>query len=210
MIKGDSSAGKIRGYKMLNRYCKLLLGAYILKKLNSGNSHEITEVSEHKKSGMISTYIKLILGAYLMKRLRTGRYYGAREHEESTGGLLHRYGSLMLTTYAVKKLRSRKSHKETEQTQYTEPSVHGSSFLPHKAKKLGKGLLGVYLLKRLHHKEPEAETTEMVEAETYEVDKGSSLINLNKVIMGALVGVTAMYAIKKYRAKCCGHKIDVE
>lgn len=185
---------------MLGKYCKLLLSVYILKKLNSGNSHEVTEISERKKSGIISKYSKLILGAYLMRRLKAGRYYGTRGHEESTGGLLNRYGSLMLTTYAMKKLRSRKSHKETEQPQYMEPSVHGSSFLPHTAKKLGKWLLGIYLLKRLHHEEPDAEIEETIEIETYEEDKGSSLINLNKVIVGALVGVTAMYAVKKYRA----------
>ncbi|WP_410509869.1 hypothetical protein RSJ42_06995 [Methanosarcina hadiensis] len=185
---------------MLGKYCKLLLGVYILKKLNSGNSHEVTEISEHKKSGLISKYSKLILGAYLMRRLKTGRYYGTRVHEESTGGLLHRYGSLMLTTYAAKKLRAKKSHKETEQLQDVKQPAHGSSFLPHAAMRLGKWLLGVYLLKKFHHKEPESEIEEIVETETYEEDKGSSLINLNKVIVGALVGVTAMYAVKKYRA----------
>jgi hypothetical protein len=78
------------------------------------------------------------------------------------------------------------------------------------AKNYGKWLMGIYLLKGLHHREPEAEIEETVETETGEKEKGSSMLKLDKIIMGAIVGVTAMYAIKKYRTKCCGHKIDVE
>lgn len=196
---------------MLNKCGKLLLGVYILKRLSSKNSQEISEVSEPKRSGAVRKYGKLILGAYLMKRLKAGRYYGTREREESSGGLLHKYGSLMLTTYAMKKLRSRKSHKETEQPeQYNEPSVEHGSFLPQMAKRYGKWLLGVYLVRRFHHKEPEADIEEMVETEPYDEEEETSMITFNKVIMCALAGVTAIYAIKKYRAKCCGHNIDVE
>ena len=196
---------------MLNKCGKLLLGVYILKRLSSKNPQEISEVSEPKRSGAVRKYGKLILSAYLMKKLRAGRYYGTREREESSGGLLHKYGSLMLTTYAVKKLKSRKSRKETEQPeQYIEPSVEQGSFLPHMAKRYGKWLLSVYLVRRFHHKEPEAEIEEMVETKPYDEEEEPSMITFNKIILGALVGISAMYVIKKYRAKCCEHNIDVE
>lgn len=196
---------------MLNKCCKLLLGVYILKRLSPKNSQEISEVSEPKRCGAVRKYGKLILGAYLMKRFKTGRYYGTRESEESSGRLLHKYGSLMLTTYAMKKLRSRKSHKGTEPPeQYTEPSVEQGSFLPHMAKRYGKWLLGVYLLRRFHYKEPEAEIEEMAETEPYDEEEETSMLTFNKIILGALAGISAMYVIKKYRAKCCEHNIDVE
>jgi hypothetical protein len=193
---------------LLSKYGKLLLGAYILRRLHSSNSHE---VSEHRSSGMLGKYGKLILGAYLVKRFRAGKRHGTAEHEESTEGLLHRYGKLMLTTYAMKRLRSRKSHKEMEQPQeYVEPPTRHGSFLPHMAMKYGKWLLGAYLMRRFHHRGPEAEITEVVETETYEEDKGSSMFKFNTIMVGALAGVTAVYAIKKYRAKHCGYKIEVE
>lgn len=195
---------------MSNKYVKLLLGVYILKRLGLRNSHEVSEVSESKKSGAVRKYGKLILGAYLMKKLGVSRYYGTGERG-STGGLLNRYAKLMLTTYAVKRLRSRKSRKETEQPEeYMEPSTSHCSFLRHKVKKIGKWVLGAYLLKRFHHREPEAEIEEIVETETQEEDEGTSMIKLNKVVVGALAGITAIYAIKKYRAKHSGYKIDVE
>lgn len=196
---------------MLNKCGKMLLGVYILKKLSLKNSQKISEVSEPKRSGAVRKYGKLILSAYLMKKLRARRYYGTREHEESSGGLLHKYGSLMLTTYAMKKLKSRKSHKETEQPEhYTEPSVEHGSFLPHMAKKYGKWLLGVYLVRRFHHKEPEAEIEEVVETEPYYEEEEPSMTTFNKILLFALAGISAMYVIKKYRAKCCEHNIDVE
>lgn len=196
---------------MLNKYCKMLLGAYVLQRLSSRNHHEVSEVSEHKKSGALREYSSLVLSAYLMKRLREGTHYGTRVREDSTGGLLHKYGKLILTTYAMKKLQSRKSHEETEQPQqHTEPSVHGKSSLPHQAKKYGKWLTGAYLMKKFNHREPEAEMTEIVEKETCEEDKGSSMIKFNTIIVGALALVTAIYAINKYRIKHIGHEIDVE
>jgi hypothetical protein len=204
-IKKNSPAWKFGGIRLLGRYGKLLLGAYILRKLKSGNSHE---VSGPEKNGMLSKYGKMILGAYLMKKLRTGKYFGTREHEESTGGLLQKYGKLMLTTYAVKKLRSGKSHEEVERSkQDAEPSACVSSFLSCITKKYGKWLLSAYLIKRLHNREPKTE--EVVETETYE-EKEPSMINFNKIIICALAGVTAVYAIKKYKAKNSGYKIEVE
>ncbi|MHC1754199.1 MAG: hypothetical protein AB9861_01985 [Methanosarcina sp.] len=205
---GFSGQGISGGIKLLSKYGKLLLGAYILRRLHSGNSHE---VSEHKRSGTISKYGKLILGAYLMGKLRSGKFYGTKEHEESTGGMLNKYGKLMLTTYAMKRLRSGNSHEKTEQSQqYTEPSIHGTSSLSRMAKKYGKLLMGAYLLRRFHHEEPEAEVTEIVETETYEEGRGSSMIRFNTVLVGALAGVTALYAVKRYRAKHRGYKIEVE
>lgn len=210
--EGEFSGQEILGgIRLLNKHCKLLLGAYILKRVCLKSPHEVSEVSEPERGGAMSKCGKLILGAYLIKRLREGRYYGTREHEESTGGLLRKYGKLMLTTYAIKRLRSRKSQKETEQPEeYMEPSVEGRSSLPRMAKKYGKWLLGVYLMKRFHHKEePEAEVAEALETEAEEEGEGSSMI-IFKIIMGALAGITAIYAIKKYRAKCCGQNTDVE
>ncbi|HOW13915.1 hypothetical protein [Methanosarcina sp.] len=194
---------------MLSKYGKLLLGACIMKRLVSGKSHKVSEVSEHKRCRAVSKYGKLILSAYLIEELRTWGY-GTREHGERKEGLLSRYGKLMLTTCAVKKLRSGKSHKEEEQPEKNiKPSSNQGSFLPHMVKKYGKWLLGVYLLRKFHHREPEAELEE-VEVKTYEEDKGSSMIKFNKVAMGALAGITAAYAIKKYRAKHSEDKTGVE
>lgn len=177
-----------------------------MKKLISGKSHTVSEVSEHKRCRAVRKYGKLILSAYLIEELRTWGY-GTGERKE---GLLSRYGKLMLTTCAVKKLRSGKSHKEEEQPEKNiKPSSNQGSFLPHMVKKYGKWLLGVYLLRKFHHREPEAELEE-VEVKTYEEDKGSSMIKFNTVVMGALAGITAAYAIKKYRAKHSEDKIGVE
>mgnify|MGYP007011025764 CR=1 FL=1 len=177
-----------------------------MKKLISGKSHTVSEVSEHKRCGAVRKYGKLILSAYLIKELRAWGY-GTREKK---GGLLSRHGKLMLTTCAVKKLRSGKSHKEEEQPEKNiKPSSNQGSFLPHMAKKYGKWLLGVYLLRKFHHREPEAELEE-VEVKTYEEDKGSSMIKFNTLAMGALAVITAAYAIKKYRAKHSEDKTGVE
>jgi len=195
---------------MLSKYGKLLLGAYILKKLISGNPHTVSEVSKHKMCGAVSKYGKLILSAYLIEELRAWGY-GTREHGERKEGLLSRYGKLMLTTCAVKKLRSGKSNKEKEQPEKViKTSTNHGSFLPHTAKKFGKCLLGIYLLRKFHHRAPEAEIEEIVETETYEEDKETSMIKFNTIIVGALAGITAAYAIKKYRAKNIEDKIDVE
>lgn len=201
--------GNSGGIRLFGKFGKLLLSAYVLKKLNSGNSHK---VSEPKKNGIMSKYSKLILSAYLMKKLGTGKYSGTREQEGSKGGLLHKFGKLMLTTYAVKKLRSEKVPDETEQSrQYTEKSsIQCSSSSPHTAKKYGKALMGAYLLKRLHHRKPETETTEAVETKTYEESGGPSMIKFSTIVMGAVAGATAIYAIKKYRAKHSEYKIEAE
>ena len=204
-LSGQETSG---GTRLLSKYDKLLLGAYILRRLHSGNSHE---VSEHRRSGMLGKYGKLMLGAYLVKRFRAGRHHKTAELEKSTEVLLHRYGKLMLTTYVMKKLRSEKSRNETEQSQqYMEPSMHGNSLLPHMAKKYGKWLLGAYFVRRFHHKEPRAKITEIVETEAYEEDKGSSMVKFNTIMMGALAGVTAVYIFKRYRAKHSGYKIEVQ
>ncbi|HIH74324.1 MAG TPA: hypothetical protein HA306_03435 [Methanosarcina sp.] len=203
---------------MLSKYGKLLLGAYILKKFISEDSNQ---VSEQKTNGIMSRCGKLILATYLVNWLKSGKHYGTREHEESTGGLLHKHGKLMLTTYAVKKLKPKKSEKEAEKPDLGMKSpVHGSLSLLHRAKKYGKWALGVYLLRKFKHPEPEAKIKEVVDKEAHEEGKGPSMITFNRIvvgvlagvtaIVGALAGVTAINAIKKYRAKHCGHKSGVE
>jgi hypothetical protein len=195
---------------MLSKYSKLFLGAFLLKRLISGNSHTVSEVSEHKRCGTVSKYGKLILSAYLIEELRTWGY-GTREHGERKEGLLSRYGKLMLTTCAVKKLRSGKSHKEKEQPEKNiKTSTNHGPFLPHAAKNFGKCLLGIYLLRKFHHRAPEAEIEEIVETEIYDEDKETSMIKFNTIIVGALAGITAAYAIKKYRAKHSEDNINVE
>lgn len=203
---------------MLNKYGKLLLGAYILKKLGSRKSHNI---SRQKGNGMLSKYSKLILSAYLMRKLRAGISYGTRGHEESTGGMLKKYGKLMLTTYAVKKLQSGKSHEKIEQPeQHMKSSVgsslmHAGSSLAHVVKKYGKWIIGIYVLKKLHHvkklhhEKSKGETKEIVATKTYE-EKGSSMVKFGAIVMGVLAGATAIYAFKKYRAKHHGYRIEVE
>lgn len=51
--------------RTVNKYGKLLLSAYIMKKLKSGVSP--------KGRGSIRKYIKLAAGAYLLNRLKSGR-----------------------------------------------------------------------------------------------------------------------------------------
>ncbi|WP_231585722.1 MULTISPECIES: hypothetical protein [unclassified Methanosarcina] len=47
----------------MNRYGKLLLSAYIMKKINLGGSQ--------KSRGLINKYGKLVLGAYLLEKLKS-------------------------------------------------------------------------------------------------------------------------------------------
>lgn len=160
---------------------------------------------------MLGKYAKLLLGAYLVERMKAGKYFETREHKQGKEGLLHKYGKLMLATYAVKKLQSRKPHEETEQFhQCMEPPVYGSSTLPHAAKKFGKWFLSLYLIKKFHHREPVAEKTEVIETEKYKEDKRSSMIKLDTILVGALAGATVLYAVKKYRSKHSGHKVNIE
>ncbi|WP_292390059.1 hypothetical protein [Methanosarcina sp. UBA5] len=49
----------------MNKYGKLLLSAYIMKKMKSGRSPG--------RKGILRKYAKLALGAYLLNKLRSGR-----------------------------------------------------------------------------------------------------------------------------------------
>lgn len=75
--------------------------------------------------------------------------------------------------------------------------------------KYGKLVLGAYILEKLKSEKAQKE----VEPEKLELNKpgeGSSMKKFRKVIMGVLVGATAIYAFKKYTAKKSGHKIEVQ
>jgi hypothetical protein len=90
--------------------------------------------------------------------------------------------------------------------------------------KYGKLILGAYALEKLKpdksQKEMELEKlivpeesvetkVEPVEVELSESGKGSSM-KIGKFVMGALVGATAIYALKKRSTKKSGYKISVE
>lgn len=88
--------------------------------------------------------------------------------------------------------------------------------------KYAKLMLVGYLFKKLKVKnialsklEEEVEPVEEVESkeivESNKKARGSSLIGgIGKVIVGALVGATIIYAVKKFAAKCNWRKIQVQ
>ena len=86
--------------------------------------------------------------------------------------------------------------------------------------KYGKLILGAYLLDKLKSEKSGKETgleklmepqklEESVESEVSDLSQGP-LKKIIKFIMGALVGATAVYALKKFSDKKSGHKIAVE
>lgn len=115
------------------------------------------------------------------------------------------YGKVLLSAYLVNKIKSVGSEKNKGLLKY------------------GKLVLGAYLLERLKSEksqkeiEPETlveqdasvESEAWAEPELNKSDKGYSM-RFGKVVMGALIGVTAMYALKKHSAKKSGHKVAVE
>jgi len=81
--------------------------------------------------------------------------------------------------------------------------------------------IGAFLLKKLKSMkfekeiepeiEPEVEPeVEPVEVELDETARGSSLMVIGKIVMGALAGATIIYAIKRYTGKKSGYKINVQ
>lgn len=67
MIQGAFRLGKNYGgsrLKYINKYGKLLLSAYVMKKMKS--------VKSPGKKGILRKYAKLALGAYLLNKLRSG------------------------------------------------------------------------------------------------------------------------------------------
>ncbi len=113
------------------------------------------------------------------------------------------YSKVLLSAYLVNEIKSVGSEKNKGLLKY------------------GKLILGAYLLERLKSEksqreiepetlEPEAsvESEALVEPEL-KSGKGYSM-RFGKVVMGALIGATAMYALKKHSAKKSGHKVAVE
>jgi hypothetical protein len=84
-------------------------------------------------------------------------------------------------------------------------------------RKYAKLALGAYLLNKLKSEKPQKKVEVEPEEEIIlnkpveiEVGEGSSMMKLRKIIMGMLVGATAVYAFKKYTAKKSGYKIEVQ
>ncbi|HII79726.1 MAG TPA: hypothetical protein HA261_04845 [Methanosarcina sp.] len=79
--------------------------------------------------------------------------------------------------------------------------------------KYGKLVLGAYLLEKLKSEKSEKEAIpkiEMEEVKLKEKGGGCTTMKISKVMIGVIVGVTAIYALKKYSAKKCGYKIKVQ
>ena len=81
--------------------------------------------------------------------------------------------------------------------------------------KYAKLMLVGYLFKKLKVKnialsksEKEAEPVE--EGESKEKARGSLIMGIGKIIVGALAGATVIYAVKKFATKCTRHKISVQ
>ena len=106
-------------------------------------------------------YGKLLLSAYILKKIKPGG-------SQKSGGLINKYGKLVLGAYLLEKLKSEKSEKEAV------PKI------------------------------------ELEEVKLNETGGGSSTMKLGKVVMGILVGATAIYALKKYSTKKNGSKIKVQ
>ncbi len=114
------------------------------------------------------------------------------------------YSKVLLSAYLVHKIKTVRSEKNKGLLKY------------------GELVLGAYLLERLKSEksqrkiesealEPEAsvESEALVEPELNKSGKGYSM-RFGKVVMGALIGATAMYALKKHSVKKSGHKVAVE
>lgn len=109
---------------------------------------------------------------------------------------MKRCGELLLSAYIMKKIKPVGSQKS------------GGPI-----SKYGKLVLGAYLLEKLKSEKSEKEAVpemELEEVKLNETGGGPSTMKLGKVVMGVLVGATAIYALKKYSAKKCGHKIKVQ
>jgi len=108
---------------------------------------------------------------------------------------MKRYGAILLSAYIMKKIKPGGSQKSKGLSKY------------------GKLVLGAYLLEKLQTDKSEKEAVpkmELKEVKVNETGGGSSTMKLGKVVMGMLVGATAIYALKKYSAKKNGHKIEVQ
>ncbi|AKB28861.1 hypothetical protein MSSIT_2142 [Methanosarcina siciliae T4/M] len=108
---------------------------------------------------------------------------------------MKRYGELLLSAYIMKKLKPGGSQKSEGLSKY------------------GKLVLGAYLLEKLKVDTSKKETipkTEVKEVKLDETGGGSSTMKLGKIVIGVLVGATAIYALKKYSAKKKGHEIKVQ
>jgi hypothetical protein len=117
---------------------------------------------------------------------------------------MKKYGKLLLSAYVMKKIKPGKSQKS-------------KGFI----NKYGQLALGAYVLNKLKSEkaQKEIEIEPEKEIELTGTDKGTSRMSTGKVLKGALAGATivgvlagatALYSYKKYQAKKCVHKIQVE
>lgn len=135
-------------------------------------------------------------------RLLSGRYHykGLSGKEINQGGArlvnLKRCGELLLSAYIMKKIKPGKSQKS------------GGLI-----NKYGKLVLGAYLLEKLKSEKSEKEAVPKIETKEVKLKEtggGSTTMKISKVMIGVLVGVTAIYALKKYSAKKSGYNIKVQ
>jgi hypothetical protein len=102
------------------------------------------------------------------------------------------YGKLLVSAYLIRKINS-----------------WGSIKSGGVVNKYGKLVLGAYILEKLKS-EKSLKELEPEELELNESGKGSAMKKIGKIMMGAIVGATAVYALKKYTTKKSGYKIAVE
>ena len=112
--------------------------------------------------------------------------------------MLHmkKYGKLLLSAYVMKNIKPGR------------PLKSGGII-----NKYGKLVLGAYLLEKLKSEKSEKEAVPKMELEEVKLNEtggGSSMKKLGKVVMGMLVGATAIYALNKYSTKKNGYKIKVQ
>lgn len=101
---------------------------------------------------------------------------------------MKKYGKLLLSAYIMEKIKSGKSQK-------------GGGMIS----KYSRLFLLGYILKKLSFKTIKSvesyKETEPVKVEFKKAGKGSGMKKLGKIVLGALVGATAIYAFKKYATK---------
>lgn len=106
----------------MKRYGKLLLSAYLMKKIKAGGSQ--------KSKGAMHRYAKLALGAYLLNKLKSGKSHTEIEvepeeeiklSEEGEGSSIMKFGKIILGVlagatimYAFKKHAAKKAGHKLE------------------------------------------------------------------------------------------------
>ncbi len=105
----------------MKRYGKLLLSAYLMKKIKAGGSQ--------KSKGALHRYAKLALGAYLLNKLKSGKSHKEVEvepeeikpSEAGEGSSIMKFGKIILGVlagatimYAFKKHAAKKAGHKLE------------------------------------------------------------------------------------------------